>query len=200
MSRPLVLGFCGRKGSGKDTSVLFLIAMLRENGVRNSIHVLAFADNLKKTLVAALGLSIDYFQDRGLKEAPLPKFENNTPRDLCKWIGDVFKEKFGPDFAVDRVRDEIANLSNNSTSPIVLITDVRFPNEARFIVDECGGSIIYLDASERLGLNTDQHPTEQHFPAIVSEFSDNTCFVNNNASIAELGGQLRENVYLRFFS
>lgn len=189
---PIIFGFSGRKGAGKDTAAEELILALNELGINHAIHTFAFADILKTTLIAALGLSVEDFTDRVVKETPIPRFDNESPRGLCKWIGETLTTKFGADFTVQRVKDQIDNAIGKCPRPIIFVTDVRFPNEADLIVNTYGGKIIYVDADERLGPNVDPHPTEQHFGTILETFRENILVINNNGDKESYKNAIRD--------
>lgn len=94
-----------------------------------------------------------------------------------RWALQVFGTEFGraldPDVWVrawrrsaDHLLDgggysqEEGVLGGPSTAPKgVVVTDVRFPNEAQAILD-AGGRVILLDAEERIGRRTDTHTSE----------------------------------------
>lgn len=62
---------------------------------------------------------------------------------------------------------------------LAVVTDVRFPNEARRILD-LGGEVWWINAEERLGPNEDAHPSEQKLP---DHYITHT--IDNNGTVAQ---------------
>jgi hypothetical protein len=60
---------------------------------------------------------------------------------------------------------------------VAVVTDVRFVNEAERVLAH-GGEIWWIDAEERLGSNSDDHPSEQKLPEHLI-----TKTLNNNGSV-----------------
>lgn len=160
-------GFVGRAGSGKDTC-----ATLLKNKLTFSLHCdpheiiqLSFAGPLKRDLANMLQIDETYFHDRVLKESPVPGYEQHTPRSLMTWYGTLMKQKFGNDFWIRRMAQEI-NIRKHS-SKCIMITDVRFVDEMEFIRSR-GGEIIYMDRDKVL------HPIDTD-TAHISELSVYAC-------------------------
>jgi hypothetical protein len=69
---------------------------------------------------------------------------------------------------------------------IAVVTDVRFPNEAKRILEH-GGEVWWIYADERLGPNTDGHASEQRLP---DEFITKT--IDNNGTLAQFQNNVLE--------
>lgn len=140
-----LIGIMGLKGSGKDT----IAKMLPLEWNR-----MAFADTLKDIT------SILFGWDRGMlegstessrkwreevseywaKELGNKKF---TPRLALQTLGtDVFREHFDRDIWVKVLKHRIINSNSD-----IVVTDVRFPNEAKMI-KEMGGIIVQVIRGE----------------------------------------------------
>lgn len=125
-----LLGLAGYKGSGKDTAAEPLIA---EGYTR-----MAFADFIREMLIP-LGLT-DNELTTG-KDQPLHWLPDHTPRDLLISLGTGWGRKMvDPDLWVEAMRRK---LQLHQLIGDVVITDVRFENEARMI-REMGGTIIHV--------------------------------------------------------
>lgn len=114
---------------------------------------------------------------------------------------------FGPDFWVDnllppgKIVNELPQGRGTREYPefwhnfkegwagyadVAVVTDVRFPNEAQRILD-LDGEVWKINADERLGPNTDAHPSEQPLPDHLV-----TRVIDNNHSVAEFQNNLIE--------
>jgi hypothetical protein len=143
-----IIGITGNKGHGKDT----VADILYRNNPK--FKKLSFAGHLKKASSILLNEPLNYFYDEKLKESVMPRW-GFTPR----W----FLQKLGTDFLRNKIEKDIfiKNMKYNleKTNEPVVVTDIRFDNEAKIILDK-GGIIVKVDSSERLGKCDDKHETE----------------------------------------
>lgn len=129
-----LIGFTGRAGCGKDTAASFLV---KEYG----FTPMAFASPLKKTAAALFGLPETYFHDRELKEKPLEDWDGMSPRHMLQLLGtEAVRNTFGANFWIKRWLSEYRGLPYGTD---VVVTDVRFNNEAQAIRD-LGGTVIHI--------------------------------------------------------
>lgn len=144
MARPSVIGLAGPARSGKDTVASFMLAAM--GGYQYS-----FADPIRSML---RGLGIDmsepYWQER--KEQAIPVL-NASPRRLMQTLGTEWgRELIHPDIWLTLAQQRL--LSNG---PGMIVSDVRFENEAAW-VRKCGGLIVHI---ERPGLaGVEAHTSE----------------------------------------
>lgn len=166
----IIIGFTGKKRSGKD-SVSKVIQELHPDHV----SVYSFADPLKKAVCNLFSIQITEEN----KESPLPLWDNVSPRYLLQHTGDKVKELF-PDLFIRSMHSNIQNEINKKqgNEHIILITDIRFNNEAEF-VHSLGGFIIEINSDKRLNSSTttDTHCSEK---GIDQKHID--CVVYNNES------------------
>ncbi len=141
----MIIGLTGRKRSGKD-SVATIIKNLQPDA--NSF---SFAGPLKKAVSAVFGFEITDEH----KEVPLTLW-NASPRQLLQRTGDKLKELY-PDIFVKSMESRITQCNQDIT---IIITDVRFNNEAEFVLSK-GGFIIEINADKRLGKSSDTHCSEK---------------------------------------
>lgn len=143
-SRPiLMIGLHGPINAGKDTIAAILC---RDFGFRR----IAFADPLKDAASPLFGIPRHYFDDRELKEKPLPQWNGMSPRDLLRWLGtEILRDQFDQDFLLKRARIEIdtavLDAIDEGLQPRIVFTDVRFANETEFLRENFGATIVKVD-------------------------------------------------------
>ena len=141
-----LIALCGAAGAGKDTVADML-----------PVRKLAFADALYREVAEAWGieqhvlrcretkelespiLSVAHCKDQGFRTNCWRDFHNRprSPRQILQWWGD-YRRAQDPDYFVKltRIAAEWADYSGEH----VVITDVRFPNEAA-LVRQLGGQL-----------------------------------------------------------
>lgn len=126
-----IIGFCGYAQSGKDTAAGFLV----ERGFKR----LAFADMLRQSLYNLNPLVVQGRRVQEIVDAvtwDVAKVEFPEIRELLQRMGtEVGRDLYGTNFWVDRVMAQV------KSSGDYVITDVRFPNEAK-AVREAEGRVI----------------------------------------------------------
>ncbi|MHA1681153.1 MAG: hypothetical protein ACTSUE_09100 [Promethearchaeota archaeon] len=182
-----LIGFTGTMGSGKDTAALHCIE--QHNMIR-----LSFATPLKQACMKMFGFSHDQMHDTILKETIDTRW-NKSPREVLQWMGtDVMREQFGPDFFVKRMEIEINNcvldkIFLNKYDGIV-ITDVRFDNEAA-LIRGLGGSIVHIRRSQQNKSSTKrvkQHTEHVSESGISHNFLDQN--IVNDGTLGKLFSQV----------
>lgn len=122
----IFIGLVGYAGSGKDTAYELIRHFINHDAER-----LAFADKLKD--IADNMLEIADFErvarssDREVKEQIRP---------LLVWLGE-YARKQNEDYWIDKIIPDIIYLKR-AGCPIIVFTDVRYPNEAKYIIDHSG--------------------------------------------------------------
>ena len=171
--RPQIIGLVGRAGSGKDS----VVEILKEY-TDKKVTSFACADALKRGCSVLYGIPLEHFYDRKLKETVVPLY-NKTPRQICQWLGTgILRNQVSKSFHVDRLKIDLDACIRANEHEYIFITDIRFEEEAK-MVQELGGSIIYVNADQRLGpLPPNVHESERHIAFIGKEYSG--CqFLNN---------------------
>ena len=128
-----IIGLAGRAGAGKDS----VANILATDGTTSRV---AFADPLRDGLIAMFGLSLGLdrhaLTDPARKERLFPELET-TPRRLMQTLGtDWARKMIHPDVWV-RVMDRRIK-HHAMISRTLVITDVRFQNEAEWIYRKGG--------------------------------------------------------------
>ena len=149
---PRLIGFCGLKGSGKDTAAgPFLHAGWQK---------VAFAQTLKDmvhVLLRARGChDPERYTDGDRKEFATPYLMNRTARHVMQTLGTEFgRDQVHPDLWIDTWRIKVSDLLEAGEG--VVVTDIRFQNEADAI-KKLGGRVFRV-VRPRL-TNGDLHASE----------------------------------------
>lgn len=181
---PRLIGLHGRAGSGKDTA---FEAIWYWGRFRHIVRREAFADRLK------LSAARIFFPDISLAEAvewcnglklcgaiTAPGNVVLSGREFLQHYGteahrNVFAESFWVDAALQGYGD---------TDEILVVTDVRFVNEAKAIQDR--GGEVWEILRPHVGIAESAHASEQPLPA---EMIDHT--VVNDGTVDDLGVVVR---------
>jgi hypothetical protein len=159
MNTQRLIGFAGRKQSGKNTCADFIYSLYRKSGIDAKIYSLA--DPLKQDIcIGLLGLTYDqcYGTDKeknsltNLKWADMPGYDNSwtklsdydqsgfmTARQVMQFIGtDIFR-KIHKDIWINGLINKI----KQENIPVAICCDIRFVNEVERFKD-VGGLVIKL--------------------------------------------------------
>lgn len=192
----VLVGISGKIGSGKSTAAEH---MRDAHGFKEY----AFARPLKQAASALFGVPLGHFEDRQMKETVVQQWDM-SPRRMLQWLGtDLIRDNFRDDFLVARTMTEVdtdassalkLKLKHNLPAFLVpaprfrstwhvaqVVSDVRFDNEARAILER-GGEVWKIErpvttesveaeahASER-GISTDLVTRTIRNDASVSDF------------------------------
>jgi hypothetical protein len=172
---PLIIGLTGLAGAGKDTVADRLCAA-------HGFERHAFAEPIRDMLTALLtGAGIDYAHlfERDLKELPVPGIGVSGRRMMqtlgTEWGRSLDTQLWVRVAAVTLGLDDLPN-----TSPVhdrIVLTDVRFPNEAAWI-RSLGG---YTWRVVRPAPAVAEHVSEQHINQLPSDLS-----IDNSGTLEDL--------------
>lgn len=176
----MIIGLHGRKQSGKDTIARYLIS---EYGFTK----LAFADKLKEAVANLFGMSleeVDQFKEVGIDDIPLVEI-NLQIRNTTEWCfswreflqrfgTEMGRNTFGEDFWVEIWHKALMEIG--SSTPVV-VTDVRFENEAACVLVE-GGWMVEVT---RPGYISDGHASEEPLRRDLID-----AWIDNNGTIEDL--------------
>ena len=170
MDNFILVGLTGRAGSGKDTVADWFVK-------HHKFKKMSFAQPIKAALSA---LDMPEPADRERKEQPIPGF-SFTWREAAQKLGTEWGRSLDENLWVKLVQKRLHIAMSN-----VVISDVRFENEAAMI-REMGGTILHIQGRQAsLGANavhTSEAGIELHPEDIV---------IDNSGSIEELYEQLME--------
>ena len=174
-----LIGMCGRKRSGKDTAGDYLIE--KYNYVQYS-----FAGPLKRACK-----EIFMFSDQQTEGNDKEMFDdrwNITARKVFQIFGtEMFRQKLGDFFPeMEHIKENFwiyrfqlwyAEQKQKNPNVKVVVTDVRFPNEAK-IVQKLGGRVIKVNRDT--GMLLDNHSSEKNIDLIQGDIT-----LENNGTLEE---------------
>lgn len=168
--RTVIIGLTGRAGSGKDTAAAYLAA-------RYGFHRAAFADALRETVAAFLragGITdMGWMHDPARKNTPIPGI-GYSARHLMQTLGTEWARNCLDPWTWVRILEQRLGMTVDAERPVaprIVVTDVRFPNEARWLGLHCA-PIIRLHRNSATGAQP--HASEEHIdtlPAHVDLFN-----------------------------
>jgi len=181
--REILIGIHGKAGTGKD----LVAEYLRQN---YGLFPVAFATPIKHALVYLLQdayrLTLSHF-DGPIKEVVIPGL-GKSPRQLTQSMGtDWGRDQVNPEvwmrIAAATIRDRRALATSIELPfPGVVVTDVRFKDEAQWIRSN-GGAVLHLYRAEAKQVN-------QHVSEDGGSVGPDDLIINNNGTIKELQAKL----------
>jgi len=121
----MLVGICGKAGSGKDTVGDYLID-------RYGFKKIALADPIKRLVKDIFALDDYTVYDRVAREQELGRWPGWTVRKLLQFIGtELFREQIDNAIWVKSLWYKISDDKENN----YVVSDVRFPNELQFFKD-----------------------------------------------------------------
>jgi len=133
MADPIIIALCGNAGAGKDTAAEYLFE-------KHGFHRFAFADPLREMLFGLLeSCYIDYvwITEPHLKDQPIPEL-GVSYRQLAQTLGTEWaRNLLGQDFWL-RTAGLALGLPDRPVHDRIVISDVRFPNEAAWVQQHHG--------------------------------------------------------------
>lgn len=144
-----IIGLTGKKFHGKDTAA----EIIRK---KHDVVCYSFADPIKKAVSIIHEIPESVLNDPESKEKTLEEW-GKSPRELLQWLGtDVYRNQFGKEIWLKNMELRIRNCPKGYP---IIVTDVRFDNEAE-LIHRLGGSVWKVCASERVQLS-DSHESER---------------------------------------
>lgn len=166
---PIVIGICGKAGSGKDTIARHIADNYKD------IYIHHFADTLKQVCALAFGLDIGCFYSQERKEEVIP-YWGVSPRKIAQFMGtEVFREalkellpKQDTGFWVKRLAgairgelfDEMGDLYTYGPEDVIVIPDVRFQDEVDFVLENRGVILTVKRSGYEGNVGIDNHASE----------------------------------------
>lgn len=172
----MLIGFGHRKRSGKDTAGTFLL-------VEHGYQRVAFADPLKQAAMTIFGFTEQQcYGTEQDKETVDPRW-GFSPRYAMQKLGEEMRNIFGKEVWVKSAEAKAHQFMSKKLG--VVITDVRYPNEAEMIRRN-GGIVVRIDRPD-LGPLTDMHPSETSMEGF--EYDE---VILNDGTIQDLYGKINK--------
>ncbi|RFP65748.1 hypothetical protein D0N36_07395 [Hymenobacter lapidiphilus] len=174
-----LIGFSGRRGSGKDT----IARLMQQLQPERKWHIRSVGEPIKAVCAALAGEgTAPYFSQPGKAEM-LPSF-GRTRGEMLQQVGLALR-LWEPDIWVQ------AFFSKLPTDQFTLIPDVRFPNEAD-LIRRRGGLMLRVEGDPLHqrgdGTRDDAHPSE----TALDDYPHFDAVLHNTGSKTDLERQVRE--------
>ena len=172
-----ILAFGHKSGVGKDTIANLIVKVLRtQMSYQDTIDIAGFADPLKAQCYQEFKsyghLSPEQYEfNRDHRKTILPEL-NMTAVDLWVSVGNYYRT-LDEDYWVKKLFDKY-----KTSSGVLLIKDLRYPNEAE-AVKRHGGKIIKIN-NDRAAIYNSVADTA------MDNYSGWDMIINNNTSISDL--------------
>ena len=196
----MIIGISGYSGSGKDT----VCSVIQDLDVHYNWQRKKWAGKLKQIASILTGIPEYKFEDNEFKKSNLGKEwnyndfgkiggKNNQPmsiRELLQKLGtDALRNTLHNDVWVNALMaDYIPNCTPTDAFskdlPNWIITDTRFPNEAKSIKD-AGGVVIRVDRMSIAPINT-------HYSEIALDDWDFDYYIENSGTYKDLTDRVNE--------
>lgn len=178
----MIIAFGHQRRRGKDTCAQFLETALKIKYPRIIVKRQALADALKNSCLslyswAGLQSGVYYENNPADKEKILPEL-GKSPRDIWIDYGNAVRQFVYINTFIAKV------LYNYNPKTVMIITDLRYPNEAQMI-KELGGKCIKV-IRDSLPKSTDVADTA------LNGYSNWDVTIQNNGSLFELSHTIQE--------
>jgi len=187
----MIIGIAGKSQSGKDTTASMINFMkyrpeLSFHAYWNSDipfewddnRIIHFADLLKDASEILLSLPKFTLQSQSGKRITLDWLDGMSTRTFLQLLGTAVRNEIHPDFWVRALMHQISKRKG-----VILIPDVRFPNEAQAIKDK-GGFLIRI---ERLGAGAGEHISE----TALDDYEGWDLVIDNNGTLEDLYNKVK---------
>ena len=215
----LVIGFCGKAKAGKDSAAEALKSRLDEIGVK--CIKISFADPIRE-IAKIFDFPKECLEDQSLKEEWLHPWLEVTPRRFMQLVGsELWRNNLDKDVWIKYAKNKITlesdklNVGVNKLSTydcwipglVVLISDVRFPNEAEMI-SSLGGIIFKVERTNSIPSGDDGWRKHESESFVDSLKKDETIYNNSNSLLGWKGESVKaisdffgkKNIFLYPFS
>lgn len=143
----ILVGLIGYKQSGKDTCADYLVE-------KYGFHKYAFAEPVKQVCKIMFQLDSQQLQDATQKEENDSRWDM-TPRQMMQQVGtDMVRHYWGENFWVRCMEMRVGKEKKDR----VVVSDVRFQNEADWIKQNHGILVRIVDSTQ--SIHMDPHPSE----------------------------------------
>jgi len=189
----LVIGLGHVSRSGKDTVADCLLQALASEDIRAAKISLAYGvKKVAHELFAPLGVKASdyYVKNDAEKDTPLPN-TYLTPRDIWIVVGDTMRSVW-PEVWISYLSSAVTTFG--AFHSVIIIPDVRYPNEANYIRDQ-GGLVFNVDRGLEPQNTIDRQLVGYNFDLKIPNFGNLT---DLERVIKETVFPLVKTAYVRF--
>ena len=159
----MLIGICGKAGSGKDTIGDYLVK-------EYAFKKIALADPIKRLVKDVFALDDHTVYDRVAREQPLQRWPKWSVRTLLQFIGtELFREKIDDAVWVKSLWYKIQDDKENN----YVVTDIRFPNELAYFKENAKQGEFYCLKVVRHGcaghVGIKSHPIKRLFYRLIGK-------------------------------
>lgn len=161
-TKSIIIGLCGRAGSGKSTIAKFL-------SIKYGFVEFSFAKKLKEVVSVISGFDGDFLGgtvSRQSRETVKDNVFGMTARELLQKVGMLFRDHFCADFWVKLLMADILKYTTFHKNPRIVISDCRFENEIMSVLNLTGSYLFVLSA-----------PQDPHMPDNIAGHISETAYV-----------------------
>jgi hypothetical protein len=183
---PLIIGLTGRAGSGKDASADHLCATY---GFVRASFAAALKD-MAAHLLDTAGVDYAHLTERSLKELPIADLHGVSARLIMQTLGD-WGRNLHPDWWITVMERHLGLTGGASAAPVhdrIVISDVRFPNEATWLAQR-GGWLLRLQREQATAVAP--HISEAHADTLPAAYT----LPNHGPTLVGLHGLLDATMY-----
>lgn len=184
INKNTIIAITGNAGSGKSTIAKMI--------VKHGYSEIQFSSKLKDIVSIIFNwdrrsLSGESTNSRRWREDIDPLWSSRLdryvdPRTILQQVGtDLFRNHLDPNIWIYSIEDEVLD------SLPVVVSDLRFPNEAEYIKSLGGYVIRVVRDNYNRSNNNDLHESETHIDGIDADY-----FIDNNGSISDLYERVEE--------
>lgn len=187
-----LIGIHGKAGVGKDTVASYISKHYP------NVYGEPLARTLKDAAAIAFGIDRSIFDDPELKEE-VNSYWGVSPRMIAQFVGtEMFRNVVvglipdsGLDFWIHRLTGKLnGDLDDGieyDSTDTVIVTDVRFPNEATWILEN-SGALLHLVRTENKPVGIPDHASE----AGIGDVKGNVWYIPNNSTMEVLYANVDE--------
>ena len=137
----VVIGLSGKIGAGKTT---LANALVQHYGAERCV-LRNFADALKEQVSSHYGFPLEWCYSQDGKERVIAQCGGKTVGQILQDWGTALRTEVDAEVWVEAVATWLRAQRASSQFLVVLLGDVRFPNEHEFLRNVCGGRFVRLD-------------------------------------------------------
>lgn len=191
---PIIVGFIGEIGSGKDTAADLLTKAFREKYKTDIVFSFAFADVLKNIIHETFGLDTET-ADIIKRNSSVKPFNGKTLRDVYQSLGENIKSYFGQNVWVDITMKRLKEEQNSLGASLITCTDVRYSYEAAALKKFAEDNGFEVKLIKMVNLNRTQRSDNKALDDLhISEQLKNIEYDDEirASSVAEIDKKLKE--------